>query len=84
MSFSKNGLLALHGLMYETAKYLDKKTEVELGQGYVDYQEKDIGPQYIHKPKSEHEEAVQDLSTTIVDSISEEHSEYELMLEEKT
>lgn len=83
MSLSKNDLTALHGLMYETAKYLDKKTDMELDQGYLDYQRKDIAPRYIHRSKSEHEEAVQHLSTTIVISISEENSEYELMLEEK-
>lgn len=82
MSFSKNELLALHGLLHETAKYLGEEAD-DIEPAYREYQRHNVKPHYIHKSKSDHEEAVQTLSTTIVNSLSEEHySESRVLLEE--
>jgi len=82
MSFSKNELLALHGLLHETAKYIDEEADTDLDSGYELYKESNVKPHYIHKSKSEHEEAVQTLSTAIVNSLSkEQYSESRAMLE---
>lgn len=84
MSFSKNELISIHGLLYESADYLNEETEIDIDLDYSDYRELSIGPQYIHKSKSKHEEAVQTLSSTITNSLSEEqNSDSRKILEEK-
>lgn len=61
--------------MHETKNYLDKETETDIDPSCSTYEELEVGPNYIDKSKSDHEEVVQTLSNTIVNSLSEENSE---------
>jgi len=81
MSFSKDELLYIHRLLNETALYLNEEDGLELDQKFSDYYELDIGPNYAHRSKSEHEEAIKILYNTITDYLSEEHSEPQAVFE---
>lgn len=83
MTFKKEELLSLHGLLYQTIEYLEEDPNVEI-ERYEEYEKLGIGPNYAHKSKEDHEEAIQTLSEIITESLSEEPSQYEpeVILEE--
>ena len=83
MSFRSEDLRYLHDLLYETASYLNQEECIDLDQEFDDYRNLGVKPIHAHKSKSEHKKALQVLSSTIVDSLSEQnYSEPRIMLEE--
>jgi hypothetical protein len=84
MYFKRSDLRHLHDLLYETASYLNEEGCIDLDQDFDEYREMGVKPAHAHKSKPEHRKALQVLSSTIVESLSEQdYSEPEMMLEEK-
>lgn len=65
----KQGLIHIHGLLSETAEYLEEEHDLDID--YDRYDAMDVQPTSIHKSKDDHKRAIYTLSDAITDAIDD-------------
>lgn len=66
----KNAFIHLHGLLLETAEYLDEEGELDIDMS--EYDDLKVNPVGIHQSKQDHEDAVEALFDSILSEIEDE------------
>lgn len=77
--YSKEELIPLHALLYETAKYVAEEEDLDVTQGYNEYFNMNVRPSYAHRNKPEHKEAIKTLSALIEKNLSGDRSDTKLL-----
>lgn len=68
-TFSKQGYVHLHSLFSEIADYIeDNNPEIYNQLDFTDYENMNLKPTSVHKTKTDHKKAVQELSTTLAEA----------------
>lgn len=73
----KQELIHLHGLLKETATYLEEEYRDTVDIDYDTYDSLDVRPTSIHRSKDDHKEALYTLSKAITDAITEQYDSFD-------